>query len=64
MRVSYGDQLCAWVNRLNEGLWFACRYPDTGIAYKNVRQYVERLRDLILSVPARDHSRLVEPAFS
>ncbi|MER6434545.1 condensation domain-containing protein [Streptomyces sp900105245] len=55
LRVSYGDQVCAWVNRLHEGLWLACRYPDTDIAYKNVCLYVEKLRDLILAVPARPH---------
>ncbi|MEU6445235.1 condensation domain-containing protein [Streptomyces sp. NPDC046979] len=54
IRVSYGDQVCVWVNRLHEGLWFACRYPDTDIAYKNVRRYVERLRDVIASVSAHD----------
>ncbi|WP_445279709.1 condensation domain-containing protein [Streptomyces sp. DSM 118148] len=68
IRVSYGDQVCAWVNRLDEGLWFACRYPDTEVAYKNVRLYVEKLRDFIRSVPAHDRSardcrRVVEPAF-
>ncbi|MFE0389727.1 condensation domain-containing protein [Streptomyces bungoensis] len=52
LRVSYGDQVCVWVNRLDEGLWFACRYPDTDAAYKNMRRYVEALRGLILSVPA------------
>lgn len=51
LRVSYGDQLCAWVQRLHEGLWFASRFPDTDIAYKNLRLYVERLRDVIASVP-------------
>ncbi|MEV6175545.1 condensation domain-containing protein [Streptomyces sp. NPDC051954] len=50
VRVSYGDQVCVWLNRLHEGLWFASRYPDTDIAYKNMRLYVERLRDLITSV--------------
>ncbi|MEU6070433.1 condensation domain-containing protein [Streptomyces sp. NPDC047082] len=49
IRVSYGDQVCAWVQRLHEGLWFASRYPDTDVAYKNMRLYVERLRDLIMS---------------
>ncbi|GEC07241.1 hypothetical protein SSP24_48960 [Streptomyces spinoverrucosus] len=53
IRVSYGDQVCAWVNRLHEGLWFACRYPDTDAAYKNMRRYVEGLRDLVVSVAAR-----------
>ncbi|MFE9607816.1 condensation domain-containing protein [Streptomyces sp. NPDC006012] len=62
LRVSYGDQLCAWVNRLHEGLWFACRYPDTDIAYRNVRRYVERLRDVITSVPAREGLRVAESA--
>ncbi|WP_079177903.1 condensation domain-containing protein [Streptomyces mangrovisoli] len=52
VRVSYGDQVCAWVNRLHEGLWFASRYPDTDTARKNMRLYVERLRDVILSVAA------------
>ncbi|CAM5231808.1 hypothetical protein SVIOM342S_05753 [Streptomyces violaceorubidus] len=34
LRVSYGDQVCAWVTRLPEGLWFASRYPDTDVAHK------------------------------
>ncbi|MEU9384120.1 condensation domain-containing protein [Streptomyces sp. NPDC048279] len=63
IRVSYGDQVCAWVSRLHEGLWFACRYPDTEIAYKNVRRYAERLRDLIASVPASDHLVAAQPEF-
>jgi mycolipenoyl-CoA---2-(long-chain-fatty acyl)-trehalose mycolipenoyltransferase / long-chain-acyl-CoA---trehalose acyltransferase len=50
VRVSYGDQVCVWLNRLHEGLWFTCRYPDTDVAYKNMRLYVERLRDVILTV--------------
>ncbi|MGW1725764.1 condensation domain-containing protein [Streptomyces sp. NPDC002306] len=50
LRVSYGDQVCVWVNRMHEGLWLASRYPDTDIASKNMRLYVERLRDVILSV--------------
>ncbi|MFF8358569.1 condensation domain-containing protein [Streptomyces chartreusis] len=49
IRVSYGDQVCAWVTRLHEGLWFASRYPDTDVAQKNMRLYVERLRDVITS---------------
>ncbi|MEU8711475.1 MULTISPECIES: condensation domain-containing protein [unclassified Streptomyces] len=61
IRVSYGDQVCAWVSRLHEGLWFACRYPDTEIAYKNVRRYAERLRDVIASVPATGHLRTAQP---
>ncbi|MDX2592861.1 condensation domain-containing protein [Streptomyces sp. WI03-4A] len=62
LRVSYGDQVCAWVNRLHEGLWLACRYPDTDIASKNVCLYVERLRDSILSVPARNRVPAVKPS--
>ncbi|MFF8867598.1 MULTISPECIES: condensation domain-containing protein [unclassified Streptomyces] len=50
LRVSYGDQVCVWVNRLHEGLWLASRYPDTDVAAKNLRLYVERLRDHIASV--------------
>lgn len=50
LRVSYGDQACVWINRIHEGLWFASRYPDTDIAYKNMRLYAERLRDVITSV--------------
>ncbi|ANP55152.1 hypothetical protein J2Z21_003354 [Streptomyces griseochromogenes] len=64
MRVSYGDQVCAWVNRLHEGLWFACRYPDTDIAYKNVRRYLEGLRNLVVSVAARERIRAKQPTFS
>nr|WP_202515754.1 MULTISPECIES: condensation domain-containing protein [unclassified Streptomyces] len=50
LRVSYGDQVCVWVNRLPEGLWLASRHPDTDVAAKNMRLYVERLRDRIASV--------------
>ncbi|KOV70822.1 acyltransferase papA2 [Streptomyces sp. MMG1121] len=50
IRVSYGDQVCVWVNRLPEGLWLASRYPDTEVAAKNLRLYVERLRDHIAFV--------------
>ncbi|CAM5319848.1 Condensation domain-containing protein OS=Streptomyces violarus OX=67380 GN=FHS41_003066 PE=4 SV=1 [Streptomyces violarus] len=50
LRVSYGDQVCAWITRLHEGLWFAGRYPDTDVAHKNMRLYAERLGDLITSV--------------
>ncbi|WP_329276389.1 condensation domain-containing protein [Streptomyces sp. NBC_01451] len=53
IRVSYGDQVCAWTTRLHEGLQFAARYPDTDVARKNMRLYVAGLRDLIQSV-ARD----------
>ncbi|GLW45511.1 hypothetical protein Stsp02_11730 [Streptomyces sp. NBRC 14336] len=52
IRVSYGDQVCVWVNRLPEGLWFACRYPDTDVAHKNLRLYAERLRDIVVGVGA------------
>ncbi|MFD5739004.1 condensation domain-containing protein [Streptomyces massasporeus] len=50
VRVSYGDRVCVWVNRLHEGLWFACRYPDTDIAHKNLSLYAARLREVITSV--------------
>ncbi|MDQ1047681.1 hypothetical protein QFZ76_005917 [Streptomyces sp. V4I2] len=53
LRVSYGDQVCVWLNRLHEGLQFASRCPDNDVAYKNMRLYVEGLRDLVVSV-ARD----------
>ncbi|MGK5693801.1 condensation domain-containing protein [Streptomyces sp. URMC 128] len=50
IRVSYGDRVCVWVNRLHEGLWLACRYPDTDIAHKNLSLYATRLREVITSV--------------
>ncbi|WP_137990999.1 condensation domain-containing protein [Streptomyces vilmorinianum] len=50
IRVSYGDQVCAWTTRLHEGLQFASRYPDTDIAYRSMRTYVDRLRELMVSV--------------
>ncbi|MFJ7331686.1 condensation domain-containing protein [Streptomyces sp. NPDC101110] len=50
VRVSYGDRVCVWVNRLHEGLWFACRYPDTEIAHRNLSRYASRLREVITSV--------------
>ncbi|MFF5481464.1 condensation domain-containing protein [Streptomyces sp. NPDC012935] len=51
-RVSYGDKVGVWLNRLHEGLWFASRHPDTDVARKNMRLYVERLRDVIVSTAA------------
>ncbi|MEU6539805.1 condensation domain-containing protein [Streptomyces sp. NPDC047000] len=51
LRVSYGDQVCVWINRVHEGLWFACRHPLTDTAHKNMRLYAELLRDMILSIP-------------
>lgn len=56
MRISYGDQVCVFTTRLHEGLQFASRYPDTDIAYKNMRLYIERLRELIVSVAQKDLS--------
>ncbi|SFC54966.1 condensation domain-containing protein [Streptomyces aidingensis] len=53
IRVSYGDQVCAWVTRLHEGLQFASRHPDTGPARRNMRLFVEQLRAFILTVAAR-----------
>ena len=49
IRVSAGDQVCAWTTRLHEGVQFACRYPDTDVAYKNMCLYVDRLRELIVT---------------
>lgn len=56
IRVSYGDQVCVWTTRLHEGLQLASRYPDTNLAYQNMRLYVEGLRELIVSAPARASS--------
>ncbi|MEU9920919.1 condensation domain-containing protein [Streptomyces griseoluteus] len=52
LRVSYGDQVCVWVNRVHDGLWLASRHPDTDVAAKNMGLYVERLRDLMSALPA------------
>ncbi|MEV4925901.1 condensation domain-containing protein [Streptomyces roseoverticillatus] len=54
IRVSYGDQVCAWITRLHEGLQFAARYPDTDVAYKNMRVCVERLREFIVAVARQE----------
>jgi hypothetical protein len=51
IRVSYGDQVCVWTTRLHEGMQLASRYPDTPLAYHNMRLYVEGLRELIVSAP-------------
>ncbi|MCX5337495.1 MULTISPECIES: condensation domain-containing protein [unclassified Streptomyces] len=50
IRVSYGDQVCAWVTRVPEGLQFACRLPDTPAADKNMRRCAELLRARIVAV--------------
>lgn len=50
VRVSYGDRVCVWLTRLHEGVQFASRFPDTEVAGRNMRLYVERLRELVLSV--------------
>ncbi|MFJ4829341.1 condensation domain-containing protein [Streptomyces sp. NPDC088747] len=49
IRISYGDQVCAWLTRVHEGLQFASRYPATDIAYKNMRLYAEGLREHIVT---------------
>jgi hypothetical protein len=61
VRVSYGDQVCVWLNRLHEGVWFTCRYPDTDVAYKNMRLYVERLRDVIVTVAREQRAGELAP---
>ena len=61
LRVSYGDQVCIWLNRLHEGLWFTCRYPDTDVAYKNMRLYTERLGNVILEVAREQRARELAP---
>ncbi|MGW4648655.1 condensation domain-containing protein [Kitasatospora sp. NPDC004289] len=58
LRVSYGDQVCAWTTRIHEGLQIASRYPDTDPAHKNIRLYVEQLRELIVSVAQRYRAAL------
>ncbi|MEU6377168.1 condensation domain-containing protein [Streptomyces sp. NPDC046909] len=50
IRVSYGDQVCAWVTRVHEGLQFACRLPDTDVADKNLRRCAELVRERIVEV--------------
>jgi hypothetical protein len=59
IRVSYGDQVCVWTTRLHEGLQLASRYPDTHVAYQNMRLYVEGLRELIVAAPRRSLPVLV-----
>ncbi|MES5824133.1 condensation domain-containing protein [Streptomyces sp. RG80] len=50
IRVSYGDQVCAWVTRVPEGLQLACRLPDTPAADKNMRRCAELVRERIVAV--------------
>ncbi|MEV5310595.1 condensation domain-containing protein [Streptomyces sp. NPDC052610] len=61
IRVSYGDQVCLWLTRLHEGVQFACRHPDTDSAHKNLRRYVERLRELVVSAAREGAGRAVTP---
>ncbi|MFC4960277.1 condensation domain-containing protein [Streptomyces mauvecolor] len=61
LRVSYGDQVCAWFTRLHGGLQLAIRYPDTAIAHKNIHRYVEQLRELITSVARNAPTRPAPP---
>lgn len=53
VRVSYGDQVCAWITRLHEGLHFASRHPDTDAAHRNMHRYVDALRETIKLVARR-----------
>ncbi len=48
--MSYGDQVCAWVTRVHEGLQFACRIPDNVIADKNMRLCMELVRERVVEV--------------
>lgn len=47
VRVSYGDKVCAWVARFHDGLHFSARHPDTDTAHKNMRRYVEGVRERV-----------------
>ncbi|MGA4840058.1 condensation domain-containing protein [Streptomyces sp. G45] len=47
VRVSYGDKVCAWIARFHDGLHFSARHPDTDTAHKNMRRYVEGVRERI-----------------
>ncbi|MFJ9574846.1 condensation domain-containing protein [Streptomyces sp. NPDC101191] len=47
--VTCGDKVGVWINRVHEGVWLACRYPDTAVADKSMRQYAERMRDILLT---------------
>jgi len=53
IRVSYGDQVCAWVTRVHEGLQFACRIPDNDVADKNMRLCMELMGERMISVARR-----------
>ncbi|MFD9797014.1 condensation domain-containing protein [Streptomyces sp. NPDC059070] len=50
-RFTRGDKACMWFSRLHEGLFLTSRFPDTGIAHKNMQLCFEGLRELIVSVP-------------
>jgi hypothetical protein len=61
IRMPYGDQVCAWVTRVHEGLQFACRLPDTDVAHKNMRRCVELVRERVASVAREALSVRLQP---
>jgi hypothetical protein len=49
-KVTYGDQACMWVNRGHDGVYLACRYPDTETARGNIGQFIGHMRSVLTTV--------------
>jgi hypothetical protein len=49
-KVSYGDEVYLWINRTLEGMYVTYRYPDTETGRRNVDAYIDRVREIMLSV--------------
>ncbi|MCM2576970.1 condensation domain-containing protein [Streptomyces meridianus] len=59
-RASYGDQACMWINRGHDGVYVACRFPDTRLGRENVPRFVRHLRR-VLTATARTGAYRIAP---
>jgi hypothetical protein len=49
-KVSYGDEVYMWINRTPDGAYVTVRYPSTDVAHRNVKEYIERVREVLTTV--------------
>lgn len=59
-RASYGDQACMWINRGHDGVYVACRFPDTRLGRENVPRFIRHLRR-VLTTTARTGTYRITP---
>ncbi|GAA2804052.1 condensation domain-containing protein [Saccharopolyspora taberi] len=61
-KVSLGDEVYIWVLRTPDGVYLASRYPNTDLAYKNMSRYIERMREVFITVAETGTYYVTRPA--